>query len=89
MILMATEPQMVLHNLYDDWLEVNPDSTTSPTNHTIPVCRILTLLLDDETRTHARTCTQSISSYTAFSRLILILRALHVAADRAKGNRRD
>lgn len=27
---------------------------------------------------------QSISSYTAFSRLILILRALHVAVDRTK-----
>ena len=40
LILKATEPQMVLFNLYDDWL-------------------------------------RSISSYTAFSRLILILRALH------------
>ena len=27
---------------------------------------------------------KSISSYTAFSRLVLILRALHVAADRTK-----
>jgi hypothetical protein len=47
MILQATEPKMVLHNLYDDWLE-------------------------------------SVSSYTAFSRLVLILRALHVNPDRAK-----
>ncbi|KAM7446265.1 Pre-mRNA-processing-splicing factor8 [Porites harrisoni] len=47
MILKATEPQMVLFNLYDDWLK-------------------------------------TISSYTAFSRLILILRALHVNADRTK-----
>ncbi|OAF70592.1 Splicing factor Prp8 [Intoshia linei] len=47
LILKATEPQMVLFNLYDDWLK-------------------------------------SISSYTAFSRLILILRALHVNNDRAK-----
>jgi len=47
LVLRATEPQMVLFNLYDDWL-------------------------------------QSISSYTAFSRLILILRALHVNTDRAK-----
>ena len=46
-ILKATEPQMLLFNLYDDWL-------------------------------------RSISSYTAFSRLILILRALHVNNDRAK-----
>jgi len=41
------QPEMVLFNLYDDWLK-------------------------------------SISSYTAFSRLILILRALHVQPDRAK-----
>ncbi|OBT64972.1 pre-mRNA-processing-splicing factor 8 [Pseudogymnoascus sp. 23342-1-I1] len=47
MILRATEPQMVLFNLYDDWLK-------------------------------------TISSYTAFSRLILILRALHVNADKTK-----
>ena len=47
MILRATEPQMVLFNLYDEWLK-------------------------------------SISSYTAFSRLILILRALHVNLDKAK-----
>jgi pre-mRNA-processing factor 8 len=47
MILKATEPQMVLFNLYDDWMK-------------------------------------SISSYTAFSRLILILRALHVNQDKTK-----
>ena len=47
LILKATEPQMVLFNIYDDWLK-------------------------------------SISSYTGFSRLILILRALHVANDKAK-----
>ena len=47
MILKATQPEMVLFNLYDDWLK-------------------------------------SISSYTAFSRLILILRAIHVNQDRAK-----
>jgi len=47
MILRATEPQMVLFNLYDDWLK-------------------------------------SISPYTAFSRLILILRALHVNTDKTK-----
>lgn len=47
MILRATEPQMVLFNLYDEWLK-------------------------------------SISPYTAFSRLILILRALHVNNDKAK-----
>ena len=47
MILKATEPMMVMFNLYDDWLS-------------------------------------TISSYTAFSRLILILRALHVNVDRAK-----
>lgn len=47
MILRATEPQMVLFNLYDDWLK-------------------------------------TISSYTAFSRLILILRALHVNPDKTK-----
>lgn len=46
-ILKATEPQMILWNLYDDWLK-------------------------------------SISSYTAFSRLILILRALHVNTERTK-----
>ncbi|KAJ5103300.1 hypothetical protein N7532_003829 [Penicillium argentinense] len=47
MILRATEPQMVLFNLYDEWLK-------------------------------------SISPYTAFSRLVLILRALHVNIDKAK-----
>ena len=47
LIVKATEPQMVLFNIYDDWL-------------------------------------RSISSYTAFSRLILILRALHVNNDKAK-----
>ncbi|KAL2004261.1 hypothetical protein VTN02DRAFT_4776 [Thermoascus thermophilus] len=47
MILRATEPQMVLFNLYDEWLK-------------------------------------SISPYTAFSRLILILRALHVNTDKTK-----
>ncbi|GKU15308.1 unnamed protein product [Fusarium langsethiae] len=47
MILRAKQPQMVLFNLYDEWLK-------------------------------------SISSYTAFSRLILILRALHVNPDKTK-----
>ncbi|RKP02105.1 hypothetical protein CXG81DRAFT_11192 [Caulochytrium protostelioides] len=47
MILKANEPQMVLYNLYDDWLG-------------------------------------TISAYTAFSRLILILRALHVNNERTK-----
>jgi pre-mRNA-processing factor 8 len=47
LVLKATEPAMVLFNIYDDWLK-------------------------------------SISSYTAFSRLILILRALHVDAPKAK-----
>eukprot|EP00793_Prasinoderma_coloniale_P002374 PRCOL_00001855-RA len=47
MILRASEPQMVLFNIYDDWL-------------------------------------RTISSYTAFSRLILILRALHINMDKAK-----
>ncbi|KAJ3162383.1 Pre-mRNA-processing-splicing factor 8 [Geranomyces michiganensis] len=47
LILRATEPQMVLFNLYDDWL-------------------------------------RTISSYTAFSRLILILRALHVNNEKTK-----
>jgi pre-mRNA-processing factor 8 len=47
LILKATGPQMVLFNLYDDWLK-------------------------------------TISSYTAFSRLILILRALHINNERAR-----
>jgi pre-mRNA-processing factor 8 len=47
LILKATSPQMVLFNLYDDWLK-------------------------------------NISSYTAFSRLILILRALHINYERAR-----
>jgi len=47
MILRATEPQMVLFNLYDEWHK-------------------------------------SVSSYTAFSRLVLILRALHVNPDKTK-----
>eukprot|EP00392_Amoebophrya_sp_AT5.2_P007183 g7197.t1 len=47
LILKATQPEMVLFNLYDDWLK-------------------------------------TISPYTAFSRLLLILRALRVQADRTK-----
>jgi pre-mRNA-processing factor 8 len=47
LILKATEPQMLLFNLFDNWL-------------------------------------QGVSSYTAFSRLVLILRALHVNNDKAK-----
>lgn len=47
LILKATQPEMILFNLYDDWLK-------------------------------------TISSYTAFSRLILVLRALHVNTDRGK-----
>ena len=47
LILKATEPAMMLFNIYDDWLK-------------------------------------TISSYTAFSRLILILRALHVDISRTK-----
>merc|ERR1719261_727585 len=47
LILKATEPQMVLFNIYDDWLK-------------------------------------TISSYTAFSRLILILRGLHVNHEKTK-----
>eukprot|EP00735_Rhodelphis_limneticus_P013308 TRINITY_DN692_c0_g1::TRINITY_DN692_c0_g1_i1::g.28748::m.28748 TRINITY_DN692_c0_g1::TRINITY_DN692_c0_g1_i1::g.28748 ORF type:complete len:2358 (+),score=811.76,sp/Q99PV0/PRP8_MOUSE/82.36/0.0,PROCN/PF08083.6/1.3e-219,PRP8_domainIV/PF12134.3/8.5e-126,U6-snRNA_bdg/PF10596.4/8.9e-94,PRO8NT/PF08082.6/6.6e-81,U5_2-snRNA_bdg/PF10597.4/3.6e-69,PROCT/PF08084.6/1.3e+04,PROCT/PF08084.6/1.4e-48,RRM_4/PF10598.4/1.8e-44,JAB/PF01398.16/9.6e-08,Lipocalin_3/PF12702.2/0.43 TRINITY_DN692_c0_g1_i1:123-7076(+) len=47
LILKATEPQMVLFNIYDDWLK-------------------------------------TISSYTAFSRLILIFRALHVNPEKTK-----
>jgi pre-mRNA-processing factor 8 len=33
MILMATEPQMVLHNLYDDWLEVSVCASASVHEH--------------------------------------------------------
>ena len=47
LILRATEPQMVLFNIFDDWLK-------------------------------------TVSSYTAFSRLILILRGLHVNVDKVK-----
>jgi len=47
LILKATQPEMVLFNLYDDWLK-------------------------------------NISAFTAFSRLILILRALHVNTEKAK-----
>lgn len=47
MITKATEPEMVLFNLFDDWLK-------------------------------------SVSSYTAFSRLILILRALHTNPEKTK-----
>lgn len=47
LVLKSTEPQMVLFNLFDDWLK-------------------------------------TISSYTAFSRLILLLRALDVNQERTK-----
>lgn len=47
LILRATQPQMILANLFDDWLK-------------------------------------SISSYTAFSRLILLLRSLHVNQEKSK-----
>lgn len=49
LILKATEPKMILMNMYDDW-----------------------------------TKSGNISSYTAFSRLILILRALHVNIEKTK-----
>jgi len=49
LILKATENQMVLFNLYDDWL-------------------------------------RTVSSYTAFSRVILILRALHVNPDKVRAS---
>uniref|UniRef100_A0A8R1EFJ0 Pre-mRNA-processing-splicing factor 8 n=2 Tax=Caenorhabditis japonica TaxID=281687 RepID=A0A8R1EFJ0_CAEJA len=47
LILKATEPQMVLFNLYDDWLK-------------------------------------TISSYTAFSRVVLIMRGMHINPDKTK-----
>ncbi|KAA0160516.1 hypothetical protein FNF31_04225 [Cafeteria roenbergensis] len=47
MVVQATKPDMLLFNLYDDWLG-------------------------------------SISPFTAFTRLVLILRALHVSTDRTK-----
>mmetsp|Transcript_33855 Transcript_33855/g.69829 ORF Transcript_33855/g.69829 Transcript_33855/m.69829 type:complete len:294 (-) Transcript_33855:192-1073(-) len=47
-ILKATEPEVVLFNLYDNWLK-------------------------------------SISSFTAFSRMVLILGALHIDLDRTQG----
>lgn len=47
LILKASEPQMVLFNVFDDWL-------------------------------------RTVSSFTAFSRLILVLRALHVSNERTK-----
>jgi len=47
LIIKATEPQMLIFSIYDDW-------------------------------------TKTISSFTAFSRLILILRALHVNNEKAK-----
>ena len=47
LIMRATEPQMLLFNIYDDWLK-------------------------------------SVSSFTAFSRLILILRGIKIDVDRAK-----
>ncbi|PXF50127.1 Pre-mRNA-processing-splicing factor 8 [Gracilariopsis chorda] len=47
LILKASEPQMVLFNIFDDWL-------------------------------------RAVSPFTAFSRLILILRALHVNTERTK-----
>ena len=47
LVVQATEPQMVLFNLFDDWLS-------------------------------------TVSSYTAFSRLVLLLRALYVDSDKCK-----
>ncbi|KAI6213256.1 WD repeat-containing protein 48-like protein [Aphelenchoides besseyi] len=47
LILKATEPQMALFNMYDDWLK-------------------------------------TISSYTAFSRVILIMRGMHINPDKTK-----
>lgn len=46
-ILKATEPDMCLYNIYDDWLK-------------------------------------TVASFTAWSRLILILRSLHISLERAK-----
>ena len=46
-ITKATEPKMILFNMYDDWLD-------------------------------------TVSNYTAFSRLVLIMRALHINADKTR-----
>ena len=66
LILKATEPQMVLFNIYGE-------SASS-----------LNLNFASRSQSPADDWLKTISSYTAFSRLILVLRALHVAQDRTK-----
>lgn len=66
LILKATEPQMVLFNLYDDWLKSISSYTVS--------------LPQPVFHWHVT----SFPPPQAFSRLILILRALHVNTDRTK-----
>ena len=68
LILKATEPQMVLFNLYDDWLKVCSSCTS-----------------ESRTLFHSNAHRfQTISSYTAFSRVILIMRGMHINPDKTK-----
>ena len=91
LILKATEPQMVLFNIYGSsgftyhhqhyhhrHHRHHRHHQSLRINHYPPsLLTILTVSSQDD-------WLKTISSYTAFSRLILILRALHVAQDRTK-----
>lgn len=96
LILKATEPQMVLFNLYDDWLKTISSYTVSGALdfHRADVFSAGADLLNRKLRDLCEdlanfSCVNSVCSVfcctlQAFSRLILILRALHVNNDRAK-----
>lgn len=79
LILKATEPQMVLFNLYDDWLKTISSYTVRYRENHINITKkysysdFLRILFNE-----------NLVLFQAFSRLILILRALHVNTERTK-----
>jgi pre-mRNA-processing factor 8 len=79
LILRATSPQMVLFNLYDGMYILRPPILLRSPPFPSPVVTFVFRSLFA-----AADWLKSISSYTAFSRLILILRALHVNPERGK-----
>lgn len=96
LILKATEPQMVLFNLYDDWCgdknrllrRIHPSTIQTDIQIEFPKRYLKSVPSLQIGFLHRRPSPssrlKSISSYTAFSRLILILRALHVNYERTK-----
>lgn len=82
LILKATEPQMVLFNLYDDWLKTISSYTVRFVHALFNSLANCLTYKPSITLIPVKDC--FVFTVQAFSRLILILRALHVNNDRAK-----